>query len=148
MIGPGTALDTSKFFVICSNNLGGCFGSTGPSSLNPHTGSVPHCSLEYAHHPVQPTDPRFAGGAVQRFGTEFPIVTVGDMVRAQVRARSCSLEVGGKAKVVGLGGGGKRAACGMLEPCGAGFVGSSNSWTTWASIGFMPLWAPRLEACR
>jgi len=37
MIGPGRAIDTSRFFVICFNNLGGCFGSTGPASCNPET---------------------------------------------------------------------------------------------------------------
>ncbi len=58
-IGPGAPLDTDRFFVICSNLLGGCYGSTGPMSTNPATG--------------------------EPFATEFPIVTVGDMVRAQLR---------------------------------------------------------------
>lgn len=38
MIGPGLAIDTNKFFVVCANYLGGCYGSTGPASLNPETG--------------------------------------------------------------------------------------------------------------
>ena len=59
MIGPGKALDTEKYFVICSNVLAGCRGSTGPSSINPKT-----------HKP---------------YGTEFPIVTIKDMVSAQLR---------------------------------------------------------------
>ncbi|KAF8551468.1 homoserine acetyltransferase [Imleria badia] len=56
-IGPGKALDTNHFFVICTNVLGGCYGSTGPSSLNPSTG--------------------------QRFATHFPILSIFDMVKAQ-----------------------------------------------------------------
>ena len=58
-IGPGKAFDTNKFFVICANVIGGCKGSTGPSSINPRTG--------------------------RPFGLSFPVVTVGDMVRAQRR---------------------------------------------------------------
>ncbi|RKP08514.1 Alpha/Beta hydrolase protein [Thamnocephalis sphaerospora] len=56
-IGPGRPLDTSKFFVICTNVLGGCYGSTGPSSVDPATG--------------------------ERYATRFPMITLFDMVRAQ-----------------------------------------------------------------
>ncbi|KZT72572.1 homoserine acetyltransferase [Daedalea quercina L-15889] len=56
-IGPGRALDTNQFFIICTNVLGGCYGSTGPSSMDPTTG--------------------------QRYGTRFPILSIFDMVRAQ-----------------------------------------------------------------
>jgi len=59
MIGPGKPVDTSRFFVICSNCLGGCQGSTGPSSLNPATGRPYHL--------------------------DFPLLSVRDMVRAQHR---------------------------------------------------------------
>jgi homoserine O-acetyltransferase len=57
MIGPGKALDTDKYFVICSNIIGGCQGSTGPSSLNPTTGKP--------------------------YGMDFPLITVADIVNAQ-----------------------------------------------------------------
>ncbi len=57
MVGPGKGIDTNKYFVICSNVLGGCKGSTGPSSPNPQTGKP--------------------------YGLEFPLVTIGDMVNSQ-----------------------------------------------------------------
>ena len=59
LIGPGKAVDTNHYFAICSNCLGGCVGSTGPSSLNPATG--------------------------RPWGVAFPPLTVRDMVRADKR---------------------------------------------------------------
>ncbi|HPH03696.1 MAG TPA: homoserine O-acetyltransferase [Spirochaetota bacterium] len=59
MIGPGKPFDTDKFFVICSNVLGGCKGSTGPSSINPETG--------------------------RPWGSAFPFISIKDMVNAQVK---------------------------------------------------------------
>lgn len=58
-IGPGKALDTNHFFVICTNVLGGCYGSTGPSSIEPATGKP--------------------------WATRFPILSVFDMLNAQFR---------------------------------------------------------------
>ncbi|KAK8252995.1 homoserine O-acetyltransferase [Phyllosticta capitalensis] len=58
-IGPGKAIDTDKYFVICTNVIGGCYGSTGPSSYDPANG--------------------------ERYGTRFPILTMEDMERAQFK---------------------------------------------------------------
>ena len=59
MIGPGKAFDTNKYFIICSNVIGGCKGSTGPSSFHPITGKI--------------------------FALDFPIIAIADMVNAQVK---------------------------------------------------------------
>uniref|UniRef100_A0A8H7NJX4 AB hydrolase-1 domain-containing protein n=1 Tax=Bionectria ochroleuca TaxID=29856 RepID=A0A8H7NJX4_BIOOC len=58
-IGPGKPLDTNKYFVICTNVIGGCYGSTGPGEVDPGNG--------------------------ERYATRFPILTIDDMVRAQFR---------------------------------------------------------------
>jgi homoserine O-acetyltransferase len=57
MVGPGRPLDPDRYFIICSNVIGGCMGSTGPASTNPATGKL--------------------------WGLDFPLITIPDMVRAQ-----------------------------------------------------------------
>ena len=57
VVGPGLPLDPERYFIICANVVGGCMGSTGPASTNPKTG--------------------------QAYGLAFPVITIGDMVRAQ-----------------------------------------------------------------
>jgi homoserine O-acetyltransferase len=59
VVGPGKPVDTNRYFVICSNIIGGCMGSTGPSSTDPRSGRA--------------------------YGLDFPVITIRDMVRAQAR---------------------------------------------------------------
>jgi homoserine O-acetyltransferase len=59
LVGPGRVLDTDRFFVICANVIGGCMGTTGPKETDPATG--------------------------RPYGLSFPVITIGDMVRAQKR---------------------------------------------------------------
>ena len=59
LVGPGKPIDTNRFFVICSNVLGGCMGSTGPASINPKTGTP--------------------------YGLDFPVITISDIVDARAR---------------------------------------------------------------
>jgi len=57
LVGPGKVLDTDRYFLICCNVLGGCMGTSGPKEVNPATGEI--------------------------WGLDFPVITIGDMVRAQ-----------------------------------------------------------------
>jgi homoserine O-acetyltransferase len=59
LVGPGRVLDTDRFFIICANVIGGCMGTTGPKEIDPRTGKP--------------------------WGLTFPVITIGDMVRAQQR---------------------------------------------------------------
>ncbi len=75
MIGPAKGIDTNKYYVICSNVLGGCMGSTGPGSINPKTN--------------------------RPYSLQFPMVTIGDMVQAQ----KCLIEYLGITKILAVVGG-------------------------------------------
>ena len=94
-IGPGAPLDTDKYFVICTNVLGGCYGSTGPSSINPLVEEKEES---------------------KRYGTRFPILTMQDMVRAQFRLLD-NLGIQRLYASVGSSMGGMQSlAAGVLEP--------------------------------
>ncbi len=82
MIGPGKPINTDKFFVIGVNNLGGCHGSTGPSSINPETG--------------------------QPYGSSFPVITVEDWLESQARLADL-LDIRQFAAVIGGSLGGMQA---------------------------------------
>jgi homoserine O-acetyltransferase/O-succinyltransferase len=88
MIGPGKPVDTDRFFVIGVNNLGSCFGSTGPMHVNPDTGKV--------------------------YGADFPVVTVEDWVDAQARLLD-RLGIGALAAVMGGSLGGMQALSWTLQ---------------------------------
>jgi homoserine O-acetyltransferase len=75
MIGPGKAFDTDRYYVLCTNLIGSCRGSTGPSSIDPATGKP--------------------------YGPDFPVLTVGDMVRAERRL----LDILGIDSLLAIGGG-------------------------------------------
>ena len=78
-VGPGLPLDTDRYFVICANVVGGCMGTTGPASTDPKTGAP--------------------------YGLAFPVITVGDMVRAQAMLVA-GLEIQTLFAVVGVSMGG------------------------------------------
>ncbi|GMU71521.1 MAG: hypothetical protein AMXMBFR42_09850 [Burkholderiales bacterium] len=84
MVGPGKPLDTNRFFVVGVNNLGSCFGSTGPTTIHPHTGKP--------------------------WGADFPLVTVEDWVDSQARLAD-HLGIEDWAAVMGGSLGGMQALC-------------------------------------
>jgi homoserine O-acetyltransferase/O-succinyltransferase len=110
VIGPGAPLDTERFFVVCANVLGGCQGTTGPSSLHPEG---------------------------VRWGSRFPEVTVGDQVRVEA-ALADALAIDRWACVVGGSMGGMRAlewAVATPERVGALFFLASGAVATADQIG-------------
>jgi homoserine O-acetyltransferase len=95
MLGPGRVFDTTKFFVICCNVLGSCYGTTGPTSINPANGEV--------------------------YGANFPEVTVRDTVRLHMSAVRDGLKIDHVACVIGGSLGGMQALEWAL--CGGSYVG-------------------------
>lgn len=99
-IGPGAPLDTDKHFVICTNVIGGCYGSTGPSSIDPANN--------------------------ERYGTRFPILTMDDMVRAQFRLLD-GMGIGKLYASVGSSMGGMQSlAAGVLFPDRVGRIATTS----------------------
>jgi len=115
-IGPGRALDTDRFFVVCANVLGGCQGSTGPASINPAND--------------------------QRWGGDFPVVTIRDVVRSQ-RALAQHLGIHRWMAVVGGSMGGMQAlewATSYPNRCGALVIIASTAAASaqqiaWSQVG-------------
>ena len=87
-IGDGKAVDTSKYFVICMNNIGSSFGSTSPQSINPSTG--------------------------EPYRLKFPVLTITDIVKAQMRVLK-SLGIKNVEAVIGGSMGGMQALCYAIE---------------------------------
>ncbi len=81
-VGPGKAIDTNQYFVICSNTIGSCYGSTGPASINPKTDTP--------------------------YNLSFPVITITDMVNAQKKLID-SLDISSLASVIGGSMGGMQA---------------------------------------
>lgn len=97
MLGPGRPFDTSKYFIICANVLGSCYGSTGPRSLNPET-----------HN---------------NYGKHFPKVTIRDTVRLHILMLQRGLHISSVYSVIGGSMGGMQALEWML--LGGNFVRSA-----------------------
>jgi len=112
LIGPGRFFDTSRYFVICSNIVGSCYGSTGPSSIDPDTG--------------------------RPYGIRFPVITIHDMVEAQGRLID-HLGVHQLAMVAGGSIGGQQAlewAVAYPELVQKAIVVAATAWLTAQAIAF------------
>ena len=112
LIGPGRFFDTSRYFVICSNIVGSCYGSTGPSSIDPDTG--------------------------RPYGIRFPVITIHDMVEAQRRLIE-HLGVRQLAMVAGGSIGGQQAlewAVAYPELVQKAIVVAATAWLTAQAIAF------------
>jgi len=112
LIGPGRFFDTSRYFVICSNIVGSCYGSTGPSSIDPDTG--------------------------RPYGIRFPVITIHDMVEAQRRLIE-HLGVRQLAMVAGGSLGGQQAlewAVAYPELVQKAIVVAATAWLTAQAIAF------------
>ena len=72
MIGPGKAIDTDNFFVLCVNNIGSCFGSTGPTSINPDSVNSDNVNSDNNED-----------NSAQVYGPDFPLITIKDWVKTQ-----------------------------------------------------------------
>ena len=70
MIGPNKAIDTNQFFVVCVNNIGSCFGSTGPTTINPDSVGLDDSSANHSNEP-------------HVYGPDFPLITIKDWVKTQ-----------------------------------------------------------------
>ena len=122
-IGPGKALDTNDFFVICTNVLGGCYGSTGPSSIDPD-------------------DP-----SKGPYGTKFPILSIFDMVRAQFVLLD---QLGIKKLYASVGssmGGMQSLAAGWLHPERVGKIVSISGSARSSPAAIAMRFAQRSGAC-
>ena len=127
LIGPGRALDTDRWFVVCANVLGGCQGTTGPASVDPRTGSP--------------------------YGSTFPVISIRDMVRVQAGLAD-ALGIGRWRAVVGGSMGGMQAVeWGVMYPDRVGGLilasttaAASAQQIAWSHIGRMAVQAdPRFR---
>ena len=83
MIGPNKAIDTNQFFVVCVNNIGSCFGSSGPTTIKPDTVNSSQDSLDQSSSNKDSTNKNNENSEPQVYGPDFPLVTIKDWVKTQ-----------------------------------------------------------------